>query len=354
MNLNFLCQFNETGVGRHCERTFSAIAKFKPADWNLHYLEYGDKDSLRRLLTQTNPQTDHTIAFWRLPVDFLAQIHGRKIGWLFFESDRLPQTWLEQMDAFDKLWMPTDWGRDVLIAHGLSNDKIRVVTCSVNESVYLPRPAAHEGFVFLLVGKFEKRKSLGETVRAFSEEFPASVWPTVELWIKADNPLFPERLTRLQALCAHDRRIRIISGVFTDEQMARLYNHADAFVFPTKAEGFGLPTIEALACGVPVITTNYGGQQVFLKHVQGLYYPVSYEMADIVDIDFDHFYGKQYQGQGYGRWAIPSIDSIRAGMREVFSQRDSWRERAMRASEIIRTEFSMERIARQAMAALTE
>lgn len=353
MNLNFLCQFNETGVGRHCESAFAGISACKPGAWKLNYVDVADQASVHRLMAQANPRTDKTVCFWRMPLEFLARIPGDKIGWLFFESDRIPAPWRQQMDAFDLLLMPTDWGREVLLAHGLADHKIRVVPCGVNEQVYFPQPSAHAGFVFLMVGKAEKRKSIGETVRAFGEEFPASAWPTVELWLKADHPQVPERATRLRALCAHDPRIRIITGLLADEEMAALYNRADAFVFPSKAEGFGLPTIEALACGLPVITTDYGGQRVFLKHIAGLYYPVDYEMGDIVDQDYDHFYGQDYQGLGYGRWAIPSVDSIRAGMREVYDHPDAWRERARRASQIIRTEFSRGHVARQAIAAIT-
>jgi len=45
---------------------------------------------------------------------------------------------------------------------------------------------------------------------------------------------------------------------------------------------------------------------------------------------------------------------IRAGMREVYDHLDVWRERALRASQIIRTEFSRSHVARQAIAAITE
>ena len=107
MNLNFLCQFNETGIGRHCESAFRGIAKCKPDGWNLNYFDFTDQVSLRRLLAQGQSQASHTITFMRLSPDFLARVQGRKIGWLFFESDRLPETWLRQMDAFDQLWMPT-------------------------------------------------------------------------------------------------------------------------------------------------------------------------------------------------------------------------------------------------------
>ena len=39
--------------------------------------------------------------------------------------------------------------------------------------------------------------------------------------------------------------------------MANLYNCMDVFVLPTAGEGFGIPTVEAMACGVPICVTNY-------------------------------------------------------------------------------------------------
>jgi len=48
----------------------------------------------------------------------------------------------------------------------------------------------------------------------------------------------------------------IYAGVFPNEELPRFYNSADVFVFPSYSEGFGLPPLEALACGCPVITTD--------------------------------------------------------------------------------------------------
>jgi len=43
----------------------------------------------------------------------------------------------------------------------------------------------------------------------------------------------------------------------TEEGMANLYNMMDVFVLPTAGEGFGIPTLEAMSCGVPICVTNY-------------------------------------------------------------------------------------------------
>ena len=48
----------------------------------------------------------------------------------------------------------------------------------------------------------------------------------------------------------------IFTGAVTDEELVGLYNGADVFVYPSTYEGFGLPILEAMACGTPVITSD--------------------------------------------------------------------------------------------------
>ena len=50
--------------------------------------------------------------------------------------------------------------------------------------------------------------------------------------------------------------VRIITGLLSTEELAELYRNALAFLFPSLYEGFGLPILEAMACGCPVITSN--------------------------------------------------------------------------------------------------
>ena len=57
------------------------------------------------------------------------------------------------------------------------------------------------------------------------------------------------------AQCGVEGRV-ICPGRLSIEDITRLYSHADLFVFPSLYEGFGMPVLEAMACGAPVITSN--------------------------------------------------------------------------------------------------
>jgi glycosyltransferase involved in cell wall biosynthesis len=352
MQVNFCCNFNYTGVGRHCENAFFSMLPQRPPGMMLSYVNAMRDSSMRRGIRDSRDDSTVTAFFWRFPVEHVQQFRGRKFIWFFFESDRMPQRWLENLLAYDEVWAPSTWARDVLLAHEVDAQNIRVVESGVNTSVYQPaeRPPAGKSFIFLLVGKYEKRKSIDETVQAFNAEFPMLQYPTVELWLKADFPMFPDRVRELARGVSRDPRIKVISGSKTDNEMAQLYQSAHAFVFPTKAEGFGLPCIEAIACGLPVITTEVSAQTTFLDHIPGLFAPVEFEMAPIVDPDYERFYGAEYAGEPFGNWALPSVPSLRKAMREVFENPRAWRERGLQASEIIRREFSWNAIGRKAVA----
>ena len=56
-------------------------------------------------------------------------------------------------------------------------------------------------------------------------------------------------------MTATDDTIRFLGRV-SDEELVRLYNQASCFIFPSIYEGFGLPTIEAMKCGCPVLSSD--------------------------------------------------------------------------------------------------
>lgn len=70
------------------------------------------------------------------------------------------------------------------------------------------------------------------------------------------NPWNKDRI-RINELSEHNRTI-IRLGFVSNEDLLCIYNMATVFAFPSVYEGFGLPVIEAMSCGIPVVTTNEG------------------------------------------------------------------------------------------------
>jgi ADP-heptose:LPS heptosyltransferase/glycosyltransferase involved in cell wall biosynthesis len=78
--------------------------------------------------------------------------------------------------------------------------------------------------------------------------------------------------------------IYLLHGNLSDEEMAELYNHPKikSFISLTHGEGFGLPLIEAAACGLPIVATNWSGHLDFLT--KGKFSPIKYQLKDIPDV----------------------------------------------------------------------
>jgi alpha-1,3-rhamnosyl/mannosyltransferase len=74
--------------------------------------------------------------------------------------------------------------------------------------------------------------------------------------VGAKDPRYPEA-DQLAASLGVDREV-IRTGYVSDDQLLAEYQQADVFVLPSLYEGFGLPVLEAMACGVPVICSNKG------------------------------------------------------------------------------------------------
>ena len=108
----------------------------------------------------------------------------------------------------------------------------------------------------LFVGTLEPRKNIAGLLRAFrflksQGDFPAKlVIVGRKGWLF--DPIFSE-MNRDELLNAV-----ILTGFVTDEELVAIYNLARLMVFPSLYEGFGLPPLEAMACGCPVVVSNRG------------------------------------------------------------------------------------------------
>jgi len=104
---------------------------------------------------------------------------------------------------------------------------------------------------FLYVGNLEPRKNLERLIEAFAQ-MPSKEHELVVIgnnWYRGSVAEAKARALRLE------HRIRFM-GYVPRADLPGWYSNATAFIYPSLLEGFGLPVVEAMACGVPVITSN--------------------------------------------------------------------------------------------------
>ena len=107
----------------------------------------------------------------------------------------------------------------------------------------------------LFVGTVEPRKNLGVLLRAFAH-FRAQ-WPQIDVQLVVAGGQGWGREPLGEIIDALKIRDQVLwTGFVADEDLPDLYRGAAMFVYPSLYEGFGLPILEAMACGVPVITSN--------------------------------------------------------------------------------------------------
>lgn len=109
------------------------------------------------------------------------------------------------------------------------------------------------GPLLLTVGAILNRRRLPDLLRALSRLVRS--WPDLVLEIVGENRTHPRLdIPRLVRSLDLQRRVRL-SGYLTEEELAERYAAADAAVFLSEYEGFGLPALEAMARGIPVVAS---------------------------------------------------------------------------------------------------
>ena len=125
----------------------------------------------------------------------------------------------------------------------------------------------------MYTGGFDSRKNIPALVRAFAMLAPA-LRATHQLVIVGYAPPGDlEELLELRRRCGLREDECLITGYVPDEDLPALYSHCQLYVFPSLREGFGLPILEAMACGAVVI----GADRTSLPEVIGLAHALAAE-----------------------------------------------------------------------------
>ncbi len=281
------------------------------------------------------------------------------IGRTMFECERLPSRWAAACERMDEIWVPSKFNVESFARSGVSRHKLVHIPESIDVERF-PRPVrplpirGTRRFNFLSVFQWQPRKGWDVLLRAFVEEFRPDEPVTLVLkaWPANLQTMADVRQQARALLARHGLGRELPPHVLFYEpflhsaELPRFYAAGQAFVLPTRGEGWGRPFMEAMLMELPVIATRWGGQLDFLSE----------ENAHLVDCRVKEVSAPAAEeipilrGQ---KWAEPSLSDLRRRMRELVEEGPD-RRKVQAARETIVAQYSRERIASQMVRRLGE
>jgi glycosyltransferase involved in cell wall biosynthesis len=293
------------------------VRSLSMADESAALIDSLDPSMLAALRTaEVAPVGPHPILVEHVPGTYVQDTAGpcRVVARTMFETSSLPPSWIPNFNAMDEIWVPSEFNVETFRRAGVTAP-IFVVPGGVDTDAFrpgrepLPLPGLR-GTVFLSVFEWAYRKGWDILLTAWADAFGPDDDVTLLLrcsGVGERDGSGTDTDARIDAFLSTLGRSRADTApivCLTDAvaDMPRLYATADAYVGPTRGEGWGRPYLEAMSCGLPVIATRWGGNLAFMDDDNSLLLDIyGLEDADGAN-ELEVFRGQM--------WARPAVDHL--------------------------------------------
>jgi glycosyltransferase involved in cell wall biosynthesis len=369
--------FSGDGYSAHTKQLAIALEKQgievsvscnKPADWirGLSDIEF-------KILSR-QPENAEVNLFIGLPHYWPIVMSDNKpfIGFFVWEGDVIPEHWLTilQDERCKQIWVPSNHCKEAIlntlvntqklysicsendslpICDGYSNlfNRIHLVPHGVDTSIFYPLEKDPKSkLTFIMNGGWPKswndRKGLSFGTKAYLEEFTNK--DDVEMIVKVNTSYgldINKNISDLNITNKETPALSFLANAIPYEKLNELYSKGDIFLNTSLADGFNLACLEAMACGLPVVTTTFGGMTDFVNEGNG-YLLKEGELKEV-------FFDSLYEGV---KWKKPSIEEIRKKLREIYNDRLTIKEKAMHAYVDATEYYTWDKSAKKAILAL--
>jgi glycosyltransferase involved in cell wall biosynthesis/GT2 family glycosyltransferase/cephalosporin hydroxylase len=161
-------------------------------------------------------------------------------------------------------------------------------------------------FKFLYVGECSDRKGIFQLLDAFIYEFKNN--ENVELHIKSNNDMLFYGGDKIKEIMNSHKNIYWHTGNEGHDYVLELYRSCHAYVYPSRADTFGMTLLEAMACGLPVITTGEPGA------------------TELIEGKYFHIPTKDVPVKGHpwmlGEWGEPNVEILKMSMKQIYQRYD--------------------------------
>jgi glycosyltransferase involved in cell wall biosynthesis len=239
---------------------------------------------------------------------------ARTAAFTMWETDTLPPKSVPQLNRCGLVIVPSSWGARSFRDNGVTVP-ISVVPLGYDPTLFATSDGdrSRGACVFGTAGALDEgglRKNVQRVIDLFRQAFPTGSGVRLRVKITPNSP----------PVNTHgDSRVDVLAGHLDPPMLAAWYRSLDAYVNASAGEGFGLHLLEAMACGVPLISSTFGGVGAFFDGRVG--YEVKYRPVGA--------WNSIYRGT----WSDPDDGDILANMRRVYQRREESRQRGRAAAE---------------------
>ncbi|WCK56172.1 glycosyltransferase family 4 protein [Aneurinibacillus sp. Ricciae_BoGa-3] len=304
-----------------------------------------------------NPLPDNHIVLFNFIPTFLMKDNPKNfhIGLTMFECNRLPLGWEDKCNQMDEIWVPSTFNYHTFVDSGVLPAKLRVMPLGVDTNIFRRQSPLLEiegkrNFAFLtLASSWDSRKGFESLLRAFFEEFreDEDVSLIVKTRVASQEETFQQQ-SRINQIAEEISGIRRHSVIlistrenWTDARLAQLYNSANCYVLPTHGEGWNMTVMEAMAVGLPVITTNWSAHLDFINNTNGYLIEVQ-GFQKIHAWNTDLFYSQ------------PNKEHLKHLMRHVYQNPSEAVQKARIAQEMVTNNYTWAKSAKRMLNRIQE
>jgi hypothetical protein len=311
---------------------------------------FNENSASKRLLKELNQYTGNTTTDFYLhcPPYNKHQSRAYKIGYFYWEADRLPKHWARDIKQLNELWVPCNLVKEACI-RARFNGPIKVIPtpCSdLNKNgkkIHVPSLASNnyvlndDVYKFYSIFQWQNRKGYDTLINSYYRAFTKT--DNVILILKV-NPLnigsYTENKIRADILeikrklnLKYYAPIYLSSEVVDGSYIQMLHNSGDCYVSPHHGEGWGMPIHDAMLMEKQLIVTQYGGVTEYLDENSA--HIIKHKTGPVTGMEWSPLY------ESYQSWAYPSAHHLSVLFREVYENHKFCLKKGVRAREIAET-----------------